>query len=181
MSTPPPGPSGGRTLVSKPQASGECERTSSLGIRAGVLGCGQSSVRFQGQENAQREMRGARRKDSALPLCPSRPPPCLQRGNSLPVPEGSKSAATSSRAHDGAGGPGAPKPCAQATRGQAAMTRGSRNIRGQIPFFLHRSLLRISRSWWMRRQKNGGGGGSLSLEEQRMKNESLPSSHPFPD
>lgn len=88
----PRGPSGGRTLQTKPQASGECERTSSLGIRAGVLGCGRSSVRFRGQENAQKEMRGARRKNSALLLCPSRPPPCLQRGNSLPVPEGSKSA-----------------------------------------------------------------------------------------
>lgn len=66
--------------------------------------------------------------------------------------------ATSSRAHDGGGGTGAPKPCARATRGQAVMTRGSRNIGRQVPFFLDNTLLQISRSWWMRRQKSRGGG-----------------------
>lgn len=76
-------------------------------------------------------------------------------------PSGSRRAARASascsRAHDRARGPTAPKPCAWATWGQEAVTRGSRNI-GTRSFFLGSDYphLRVSRSGWMREQKNVG-------------------------
>lgn len=86
-----------------------------------------------------REKRGCRRQDGALPFCPSRPSPTLQRGHSLPVPrEGSPRAtrapAPCSTAHDGTKGPAAPK-----TGAPAAVTgcnQAERRPRGTFLFFL---------------------------------------------
>lgn len=63
--------------MDKPRPRVECGYMSWLCIRAGIQDCGRSSVRFQGQEDAQREKRGAEEKTM---LCLSVP-----RGTHLPA------------------------------------------------------------------------------------------------
>ena len=122
---------------------------------------------------------GCRRKDRALPLCPSRHPLACKGGPRCPSPRASKSARTLLQGAGRSWGTRCTKICARATRGQAAVTRGKTNMGGgHVPFF---RITPTSEYPGAGGREGRRTGASLSLGEQRIKYEWSPSSHPFPD
>lgn len=127
-----PQPRGGRTLVGKPQASGL--------VWTHVLASHPSWVSWQWQElpavpgaGGRAEGKGGAVEKAVLCLSAPRGHPCACKRDTRchspsRSPRAARAPAPCCRAHDGAGGPAAPKPCAQAARAQAAVTRESRNI-----------------------------------------------------
>lgn len=103
---------------------------SELGFRtvAGVL-CGSRDRRMRKGKS------GVPKQDHALPLCPSRHPLACKGDPGRQSPRASKSARTLLQGARRSWGTRCTKICARATRGQAAVTSGSINTGGHVPFF----------------------------------------------
>lgn len=82
-------------------------------------------------------------------------------------------------AHDGTGVTAAPKPRAQAARGEATVTRESRSIGARSPFCLVQIAATSGHPGELEDEK-AEQRGILSSVERAMKSESPPSSYPFP-